>query len=66
LWDAQPIYEEMPGWSEEISKARVLDDLPTNARRYLDRLADVTGVPIWMVSVGAGREQTIVLRDPFA
>ncbi len=66
LWNAKPIYEEMPGWTEDVSKARALDDLPKNARSYLDRLSDVTGVPIWMVSVGAGREQTIVLRDTFA
>jgi adenylosuccinate synthase len=62
---AEPIYEEMPGWREDISSARRIEDLPAAARRYVDRLAELTNVPVWMISVGAGREQTIVVRDPF-
>jgi adenylosuccinate synthase len=62
----EPMYEELPGWTEEIAGARRLEDLPANARRYLDRLAVLTGVPVRMVSVGARREETIVVTDPFA
>jgi len=62
----QPVYEEMDGWTGDISKARRLDDLPAAARRYLDRLAELVGVPLALVSIGAGRDETIMLRDPFA
>jgi adenylosuccinate synthase len=61
-----PVYEELPGWQEEISSARKMDELPTAAGNYLRRIEQVTGEPLSIVSVGAGREQTIVLRDPFA
>jgi adenylosuccinate synthase len=61
----EPVYEEMDGWTGDISKARRLEDLPAAARRYLDRLAALVGVPLALVSVGAAREDTIVLRDPF-
>jgi adenylosuccinate synthase len=62
---ARPVYEELPGWSESLSTARALDDLPTNARRYLDRIAELAGVRLAMVGVGAPREATIVLSNPF-
>ncbi|MBN1102398.1 MAG: adenylosuccinate synthase [Deltaproteobacteria bacterium] len=61
-----PVYEEVPGWRDEISQARNMDELPAAARGYLRRIEEVTGVPLSIVSVGAGREQTIVLRDPFS
>jgi adenylosuccinate synthase len=62
---ARPVYEELPGWSESLSRARTLDDLPPNARRYLDRIAELAGVRLAMVGVGASREATIVLSNPF-
>ena len=62
---ARPVYEELPGWSESLSSARALDDLPSNARRYLDRIAELAGVRLAMVGVGAPREATIVLSNPF-
>jgi adenylosuccinate synthase len=62
----QPIYEEMDGWTEEISGVRAYDELPPQARAYVARLAEVAGVPIDMISVGPEREQTILLRSPFA
>jgi adenylosuccinate synthase len=62
----RPVYEELPGWSESLTKARSLDDLPKNARAYITRLEAVSGAPVIMVSVGAGRDQTIVLKNPFA
>ena len=61
----EPIYEEFAGWSDSTFGLRSWDELPVNARRYLERLADVLGVPIDLVSTGPDREQTIVLRHPF-
>jgi adenylosuccinate synthase len=61
----RPVYEEMPGWRESLNGARALEDLPLNARRYLDRVAELAGVPLAMVGVGAPREATIVLKNPF-
>ncbi len=62
---ARPVYEEMPGWSESLSGARELSDLPPNARRYLERIEELAGVRLAMVGVGAPREATIVLSNPF-
>ncbi len=56
----KPIYESMPGWKEDVSSAKKYDDLPQNAKNYLDRLAEVVGKPVAIVSVGPGREQTII------
>ena len=61
----EAIYEELPGWSESTFGIDRLDRLPANARRYLDRLADVCGVPIDMISTGPDRDETIVTRHPF-
>jgi adenylosuccinate synthase len=66
LRSLQPVYEELPGWKEPLTSVRALDDLPRNARAYIDRLEQVSGAPVIMVSVGAGRDQTIVLKNPFA
>ncbi|KMY66811.1 adenylosuccinate synthetase [Desulfocarbo indianensis] len=65
LGACRPVYEELPGWKEDISGARSLDDLPETCRAYLDRLTELCGAPLTMVSVGPGREQTIVLENPF-
>jgi adenylosuccinate synthase len=62
---AKPIFEEMPGWGAVNGGARTLDDLPAPMRRYVDRLGELTGVPIAMIGVGQSREETIVLREPF-
>jgi adenylosuccinate synthase len=61
----QPIYEEMPGWSESTVGAKSMDALPATARAYIKRIEDLVGVPIDMVSTGPDREETIVLRHPF-
>ena len=61
----QPVYEEMPGWGESTVGIRRLEELPANARRYLDRLQELTGTPIDIISTGADREETIVIRNPF-
>lgn len=61
----EPIYEELPGWDEDISSARSLDDMPANAQNYVAALEAMTGVPFCLVSVGPERQQTIVLRQAF-
>ncbi|MCC6694930.1 MAG: adenylosuccinate synthase [Candidatus Hydrogenedentes bacterium] len=61
-----PVYEEMPGWNQDISGCRAWDELPANAQRYFERIESLVGVPISIVSVGPGREQTITHKDPFA
>jgi len=66
LNSCKPVYEEMAGWTEDIRKARRLDELPANAKRYIERLETLAAVPVILVSVGAGREETIVLKNPFS
>lgn len=66
LGTARPVLEALPGWSEPLSPARSMDELPAAARDYLKRIEEAVGVPIEMVSVGARRDETIVLRDVFA
>jgi len=61
----EPIWEELPGWQTSTGAARSLADLPTNARRYLDRLTELIECPIEIVSVGEHRRQTIVIAPPF-
>ncbi len=56
----QPVYAELPGWSEEIRDARSMDDLPAAARRYVERIEELVSVPVTLISVGPGREQTIL------
>jgi len=63
---AQPVYEEMDGWNSEITGVRSYDDLPDKAKAYLDRLEQLTGVAPAIVSVGPDREETLLLRNPFA
>jgi len=63
LSECKPVYEEMPGWMQPTTEARKLEDLPKNARAYLDRLTELTGVPVGMVSVGPERGQTIIVED---
>ncbi|WP_046803674.1 adenylosuccinate synthase [Achromobacter sp. LC458] len=61
---AQPVLEELPGWSESTVGITEYDKLPAAARRYLERVAEVCGVPIDLVSTGPDRNETIVLRHP--
>ncbi|CAN1574105.1 PurA Adenylosuccinate synthase [Burkholderiaceae bacterium] len=62
---AKPILEEMPGWTKSTVGVTDFDKLPANAQRYLQRLSEVCGIPIDMVSTGPDRNETIMLRDPF-
>ena len=63
--EVEPVYEEFPGWKESTFGLTRYDALPANARHYLERLAELVGVPIDLVSTGPDRDQTIVLRHPF-
>jgi len=60
--EAEPIWQEMPGWSEDLSAARTFEDLPTHAQGYVRFLEEVGGVPISLIGVGPDREQTIPVR----
>ena len=61
-----PVYEELPGWTESTIGVKSLDELPANARAYIERLEALLNVPIDIVSTGPDRVETIVLRHPFA
>lgn len=61
----EPIYEEMPGWTETTVGVKTLEGLPANARAYIKRIEELVGVPVDMISTGPDREETIVLRHPF-
>ncbi|MDT5258023.1 MAG: adenylosuccinate synthase, partial [Mycobacterium sp.] len=63
---AEPIYEELPGWWEDISEAREFNDLPAKARDYVLRLEELAGAQVSCIGVGPGRDQTIVRRDVLA
>jgi len=60
-----PVYEEMPGWSETSEGVTDPDQIPDNARAYLDRITELLGLPIHIISTGADRDETIVLKHPF-
>ena len=60
-----PVYEALPGWNEPTAGVTDFARLPDNARRYLARMEELAGVPIDIVSTGADRAETIVLRHPF-
>jgi adenylosuccinate synthase len=63
--NCEPIYEEIPGWTQSTVGITRYEDLPANARRYLKRIEQACGVPIDMISTGPDRKETIVLRHPF-
>lgn len=61
----EPVYEEMPGWQEDITQVRRFEDLPQTAQNYIRRIEELSGVPATLVAVGPGREQTIIRGDIF-
>jgi len=63
--DCEPVYEDMPGWQDSTVGITRYEDLPATARRYLERIEALVGVPLDIVSTGADREHTIVRRHPF-
>ena len=62
----EPVFEEMPGWTDTTFGVRTWEGLPVNAQRYLERLSQAVGAPIDMVSTGPDRDETILIRHPFA
>jgi adenylosuccinate synthase len=60
----EPVYETVPGWKQSTEECRSLEDLPKQALDYLKFLAELTEVPIAIVSLGASRDQTIIVEDP--
>jgi adenylosuccinate synthase len=65
LAKCRPVYEEMPGWKTDLREARLFSDLPEKAQNYVRRLEELIGCPIMLISVGARRDQTILLNNPF-
>ena len=63
LAEVEPVYETFDGWMTDISGIRKYEELPENARKYLERLAEVCGTKLGIVSVGPNRDQTIVLAN---
>ena len=61
----KPIYDELPGWDEDITNVTKFEDLPENAKNYLKRIEELTATPLATVSVGPDREQTMILHDPW-
>lgn len=65
MTNVQPVYEDLPGWGDEVTEARSMSDLPPNARAYVRRIEELIGVPVDMISVGPERDQAIVTRNIF-
>lgn len=59
----EPVYEEFPGWKEDISEVRKYEDLPAAAKTYMQRLSELSGLPVSMIGVGPKRSQTIFIKD---
>jgi adenylosuccinate synthase len=64
LHHAVPVYEEMPGWFEDLSPFRAFDELPAAARAYVERIEELTGAPVSAIGVGPGRNETISRSAP--
>src|SRR5690606_15510030 len=62
LAECEPIYENLPGWTEDITGVNRLEELPDNARHYIERVSELTGIPLTIFSVGPDRTQTNVVR----
>jgi adenylosuccinate synthase len=65
LGSAEAVYEEMPGWKDNTVGVTRYEELPANARSYLERLQSLVGIPITIISTGPDREQTIIRENPF-
>ena len=61
-----PVYEEMPGWPESTYGARAWADLPINAVKYIRRVEELTHIPVALLSTSPERDDTILIKDPFA
>ncbi|MDQ0228135.1 adenylosuccinate synthase [Metabacillus niabensis] len=66
LSECEPVYEELPGWTEDITNVKSLNELPENARHYVERISQLTGIPLSIFSVGPDRTQTNVIRSVYS
>lgn len=66
LAECEPVYEELPGWEEDITGVKSLSELPINARHYIERVSQLSGIPLTIFSVGPDRNQTNLVRGVFA
>jgi len=66
LSECEPVYEELPGWTEDITSVKSLNELPENARHYVERISQLTGIPLSIFSVGPDRTQTNVIRSVYS
>ncbi|MUK88160.1 adenylosuccinate synthase [Ornithinibacillus sp. L9] len=66
LAECEPVYEEMPGWDEDITNVKNLHELPENARHYLERISQLTEIPLSIFSVGPDRSQTNIVRSVYS
>ncbi len=62
---AEPIYETHEGWTEDLTGCRRFSDLPAAAQRYVERVEELVGVPVELISIGPNRDETIARSDPF-
>lgn len=62
----EPVYEELDGWNEDISNVKKFEDLPQNAKKYVERIEELTGINASIISVGPGREKTIIREELMA
>jgi adenylosuccinate synthase len=65
LEKVKPIYETVPGWTEKLAGIRSFENLPENAKRYVRRIEETCKTPVACVSVGAERDETILMKNPF-
>ena len=63
LYDAQPVYDTFEGWSEDITSVKKFNDLPENAKKYINAIEEYIQIPITFISVGPERNQNIVITD---
>ncbi len=66
LESCEPVYEVLDGWTEDIGNVRTFEELPANTRRYVQRVEEMSGVEVILVSVGPGRNETIIKKRPFS
>ena len=59
----EPVYEELPGWKEDITHVKSFEELPLNCQNYIRKIEELVHCPVRMFSVGPDREQTVVLKD---
>jgi adenylosuccinate synthase len=65
LYNYEPIYHDLPGWNEDLTKVRSYDELPDNAQKYIEFIEEYLGINVYLVSVGPERSQNIIRKELF-